>query len=87
MSAGSEHTCGVRTSGAARLPGRATTSTGQSRSRATFAGAAVDAGGDSTCGVGHVGTLACWGSNGYGQASPPGGTFTAVSAGGEHAAG
>ena len=27
------------------------------------------------------GTLACWGLNGYGQATPPAGTFTAVSAG------
>ena len=56
-------------------------------STAPFAGAAVDGGEDFTCGVQHVGTLACWGSNSFGQSSPPSGTFTAVSAGAIHACG
>jgi len=30
------------------------------------------------------GTLACWGSNNYGQATPPAGTFTQVDGGMEH---
>jgi hypothetical protein len=33
------------------------------------------------------GTLACWGSNSDGQASPPAGTYTVVSAGGLHSCG
>jgi Regulator of Chromosome Condensation (RCC1) repeat protein len=49
----------------------------------------VDAGGSGvyishTCGVRTSGTIACWGSNAFGQATPPGGTFTAVSAGNQH---
>ena len=47
-------------------------------------GAAAEAGGDFTCGANHNGTLACWGSNAFGKATPPPGTFTAVSAGGDH---
>ena len=33
-----------------------------------------------TCGVGTDGTLACWGRNANGQATPPAGTFSQVSA-------
>jgi CSLREA domain-containing protein len=33
------------------------------------------------------GTLACWGYDGYGQATPPAGTFSQVSAGGYHTCG
>ena len=34
-----------------------------------------------SCGLRTDGTLACWGRNGIGQATPPAGSFTAVSAG------
>ena len=40
----------------------------------------VSAGGYHTCGVRTDGTIACWGDNGSGQATPPAGTFTQVSA-------
>ena len=40
-----------------------------------------------TCGVRTDGTVACWGSNSYGQATPPAGTFSQVSAGGYHTCG
>ena len=33
------------------------------------------------------GTLACWGDNGWGQATPPGGTFSQVSGGNAHTCG
>ena len=33
------------------------------------------------------GTLACWGYNGNGQATPPAGTFSQVDAGGYHTCG
>ncbi len=42
----------------------------------------VSAGDMHTCGVKTDGTLACWGANTVGQASPPAGTFSQVSAGG-----
>ena len=41
----------------------------------------VDVGGLHACGVKTDGTVACWGDNSVGQATPPAGTFTAVSAG------
>ena len=77
MSAGGDHTCGVRTNGTLacwghNVDGQATPPAG------TFTGAAVAAGGDHTCGVEDDGTLACWGGNDCGQATPPAGTFTAV---------
>ena len=37
-----------------------------------------------TCGLKTDGTVVCWGENIYGQATPPDGTFSLVSAGGLH---
>jgi uncharacterized protein YbbK (DUF523 family) len=45
----------------------------------------VSAGWLFTCAIRTDGTLACWGDNEYGEASPPAGTFTSVSAGAHHA--
>jgi hypothetical protein len=45
--------------------------------------ASVSAGYEVTCGVRTNGTIACWGDNYYGQATPPAGTFTSASVGGE----
>jgi alpha-tubulin suppressor-like RCC1 family protein len=47
----------------------------------------VRAGGFHTCGIRTNGNLACWGQNGFGQATPPGGAFTELSAGGRHTCG
>ena len=47
----------------------------------------VSAGYLHTCGVRTDGTLACWGGNSDGQATPPDGTFTQVSAGYLHTCG
>jgi hypothetical protein len=47
----------------------------------------VSAGGWHTCGVKTDGTVACWGWDYYGQASPPAGTFSQVSVGGWHTCG
>jgi VCBS repeat-containing protein len=44
----------------------------------------VSAGGSHTCGIKSDETLACWGNNASGQATPPAGNFTQVSAGGNH---
>ena len=49
--------------------------------------ASVGAGQYHTCGITTVGTVACWGLNDTGQATPPTDTFTSVSAGEDHACG
>ncbi len=48
---------------------------------------AVSAGANHTCGIRTDGTVACWGDNRWGQANPPGGTFTTVSASFGHTCG
>lgn len=50
----------------------------------TAAWQAVSGGGQHSCGIKADGTLACWGDNSAGQASPPKGRFFAVSAGLAH---
>ena len=47
----------------------------------------MSAGGSDTCGLKTDGTVACWGDNYYGQATPPAGAFTQVSVGGAGGAG
>ncbi|MDF2696387.1 MAG: putative family exoprotein [Labilithrix sp.] len=47
----------------------------------------LDTGNLHTCGVRPNGTVACWGSSGYGQTTAPAGTFTSVSAGTNHTCG
>ena len=47
----------------------------------------VSAGNGHTCEVSIDGTVACWGMNDHGQASPPTGLFQSVSAGGWHTCG
>ena len=49
--------------------------------------ASVSAGGFHTCGVGTNGSVAFWGFNDSGQATPPSGSFTSVSAGHNHTCG
>ena len=44
----------------------------------------VTAGGGHTCAIQVDSTIVCWGSNNYGQATPPPGTFKAIDAGGLH---
>ena len=49
--------------------------------------ASVSAGGLHTCGVKTDGSVACWGYDHFGQATPPAGEFTSVSADGSHTCG
>ena len=84
VSAGSGHTCGVKTDWSVACwgnngDGQSTAPTG------TFA--QVSAGGYHTCGVKTDGSVACWGWNNYGQATAPTGTFAQVSAGFYHTCG
>lgn len=84
VSAGHEHTCGVRTDGTLACWGW--NEYGQAAPpEGTFA--TVSAGRGHTCGVRMDGTLACWGRNESGQAASPPGTFTAVSVGFRHTCG
>ena len=47
----------------------------------------VSAGGGYTCGVRSDGSVACWGEDDYGEATPPGGSLGSVSAGSFHTCG
>ncbi len=47
----------------------------------------MGAGDGHSCGVRTDGTVACWGENAFGEATPPSGTFTEVSAGDGHSCG
>ena len=49
--------------------------------------ASVSAGGDHTCGVRSDGSVACWGRDISGGATPPAGEFASVSAGWSHTCG
>ena len=49
--------------------------------------ASASAGGYHTCEVMGGGSVACWGSDSYGQATPPAGSFVSVSAGWDHTCG
>ena len=84
VSAGKEHSCGVRVDGSAACwggneYGQATPPEGQF--------ASISAGSGHTCGVRADGFVACWGSDSRGQATPPEGAFTSVSAGGAYTCG
>ena len=84
VSAGWEHTCGVRTDGSVACWG--SNGSGQSAPPAgSFT--SVSGGHFHTCGVRVDGTVACWGSNGSGQSAPPAGSFASVSAGYLHTCG
>ncbi len=77
VSAGYEHTCGLRANGVLECWGY--NAAGETEVPAGLY-ADVSAGFDATCAVHTDGTLACWGSANYGAPSPPSGSdYTAVS--------
>jgi len=47
----------------------------------------VSAGSGHTCGLKEDGSLECWGADGFGESTPPGWRYSAVSAGGYHSCG
>jgi hypothetical protein len=83
ISAGSQHTCAVRTDGSLECWGN--NSRGQATPPAGTGYKQVSGGRYHTCAVRTDGSLACWGYDWHGQATPPAGTgFARVSAGGSH---
>ena len=88
VSAGSYHTCGVKTDGSvacwgADHNGQSTPPVGSFAS--VSAGAAYVSA--HTCGVKTDGSVACWGNNDWGRSVPPADSFTSVSAGESHTCG
>jgi len=84
ITAGSEHTCGLKNDGSAICWGD-NTSNQSTVPSGTFI--YLSAGGFHTCGLKSDGSATCWGSNDDGQATAPSGTFTQLSAGGFHTCG
>ncbi|NIP86080.1 MAG: hypothetical protein GTO03_11140, partial [Planctomycetales bacterium] len=87
VSAGKDHTCGLRSDGSLACWGddRYGQMSDPNSSSDTFT--QVSAGWQHTCGLRSDGSLACWGNNSTGQASPLTGDFTQVSAGMYHTCG
>ena len=84
VSAGEQHTCGLRESGAIECWGG--NNYGQSDALAGSY-SAVSAGERHSCGLRESGVIECWGANDYGQSDAPPGSFRAVSADGLHTCG
>ena len=84
VSAGEEHSCGLRNSGVVECWGR--NDDGQTDAPSgSFS--AVSAGTNHSCGLRNSGAVECWGNNDFGQMDAPSGRFSAVSAGGRHSCG
>ena len=81
VSAGREHSCGVRTDGSLVCWG--SDAFGQSTTKGGPFDA-VSAGWRFSCGLGADGSVVCWGIEDDGRADPPAGSFTGVSAGAFH---
>ena len=84
VSVGTEHACGVRTTGEVGCwgldnLGQSSPPPGRFRSVSAMA--------NHNCGVRGEGAVECWGHDTHGQTHPPEGTFRSVSAGGAHVCG
>ena len=82
VSAGHNHTCAIRVSGAIECWGFNRNGQASPPDGSDFT--AVNAGAGHTCGLRESGAIVCWGGNEYAQADVPIGSFTAVAAGGDH---
>ena len=91
VSAGYEHTCGVRRDGSVACWGsNRSHPIGNIVGQATPPGGSFDsvsAGFEHTCGVRSDSFVACWGTASWGRATPPEGSFDSVSAGTGHTCG
>ena len=84
VSAGGEHSCGVKTAGLVGCWGN--NITGQA-SPPDGSFVSVSAGVENSCGVRNDSKVECWGRDRYGLLAPPGGAFTSVSLGRAHGCG
>jgi hypothetical protein len=82
VSAGSRHTCGVRSDGTLSCWGQDVSGALNVPSGAFTQ---VSAGFDFACAVRSDGTIVCWGYDSHGQATPPSGAFSQVEVGDFHA--
>ena len=87
LSAGSRHTCGVRTDGTLTCWGAENADDSGQTDAPAGQFRAVSSGHLHSCGVRADETVACWGKNDHAQADAPSGRFTAVSAGDVHSCG
>jgi hypothetical protein len=86
VSAGGDHTCGVRSNGSLECWGRNIYNQITDTPFGTFQ--SVSAGNTHNCGVTTTGSVACWGGDSYNQVTDtPSSTFQSVSAGGYHTCG
>lgn len=90
ISAGGDHTCGLKNDGAVVCWGSNQDEYGNIVGQAASHSGIftqISAGWTHTCGLKNDGTITCWGLDSYGQATPPADIFTYVSAGGTHTCG
>ena len=84
MTAGSHHSCGIRTDNTIDCWGKSTSGEADAPP-GTFT--QVTAGSHHSCGIRADNTVLCWGDNYYGQTDAPSGIFTQVSVGSGHSCG
>ena len=90
VSAGTIHSCGVKTNGSAICWGSNEDGYGSFIGQATPPGGpfvSIDSGYYHTCGARDDGSVECWGGNWQGQATPLGFSFNSVSSGYDHTCG
>ena len=87
FTAGGAHTCGVRTDTEPELQRAGVTTLSGRPPLQRARSSPWPPGGAHTCGVRTDATVTCWGSNVWGQANPPTGTFVTVTAGVFHTCG
>ena len=85
ISAGKTHACGLRENGAAVCWKYNQRDSADLNPPDQTAFRQISAGQNFTCALRQDAAIACWGDNSYGQASPPQGEFTEISAGRYHA--
>ena len=85
ISVGKHHACALRENGAIACWGRDLTNEGILDAPAATGFRQISAGLNFTCALRQDATIVCWGGNDGGKADPPQGSFSEITAGGNHA--